>query len=459
MLAHVPGTEQGQGGEGRPPDGVELSRELTDKLVSFLAPLLKTLDQHLDVRLVRTFLRTIEAIVMFRHATYGLLLSELGGYILSPAQAPAGTKRLSHLIHSPKWVHGLIEDFLWQQAAARIAALEAMPSDVLAVWDESVWEKPESIKLEGLCAVRSSKAKRLTHIKPGYYNPPTGRPIFVPGMNWLGLLILGYTGTPTLAAMRWWTTRGERASDKRTQEARLLRQCAQAWGRRVLHIWDRGFAGAPWLSLAIAYRVRFVLRWPKHYKLVDPSGQQRKAWEITRGKRSWGQRQLWDGRRHCWRTIGVLAITVRHPDHPYPLSLVVSRPGPGQTPWYLLTREPVISTDDAWQVILAYARRWQIELTWRYTKSDLAMQSPRLHTWEDRLKLLLMASLAYAFLLLLLHPALDRLRRWLFRLACHRNGKRSQATLTPLYRLRSALSRLWLAYPPPSSRLLTLTPG
>lgn len=144
---------------------------------------------------------------------------------------------------------------------------------------------------------------------------------------------------------------------------------------------------------------------------------------------------------------------------PIPSPLSSGGLAPGQTPWYLLTREPVISTDDAWQVILAYARRWQIELTWHYTKSDLAMQSPRLHTWEDRLKLLLMASLAYAFLLLLLHPTLERLRHWLFRLACHRNGRRSQTTPTPLYRLRSALSCLWLAYPPPRSRLLTLTSG
>ena len=55
--------------------------------------------------------------------------------------------------------------------------------DVLALWDESVVEKSESIKLEGLCAVRSSKAARLKRIKPGFFNPPGGRPIFVPGMQ------------------------------------------------------------------------------------------------------------------------------------------------------------------------------------------------------------------------------------------------------------------------------------
>jgi hypothetical protein len=39
-------------------------------------------------------------------------------------------------------------------------------------------------------------------------------------------------------------------------------------------------------------------------------------------------------------------------------------------------------------------------------------------------------------------------RTWLLRYWCHRTGKWSQEALAPLYRLRSALSRLWLAYAP-----------
>jgi hypothetical protein len=52
----------------------------------------------------------------------------------------------------------------------------------------SEWEKPESLAPEDLCAVRSSKAKRLTPIKAGYYTP-RGRPIFVAGMHWLALRV------------------------------------------------------------------------------------------------------------------------------------------------------------------------------------------------------------------------------------------------------------------------------
>jgi hypothetical protein len=69
------------------------------------------------------------------------------------------------------------------QADERVAELSWGGQVALAIWDESVLEKPESICLEGLCAVRSSKAVRLKRIKPGFFNPPGGRPIFVPGYH------------------------------------------------------------------------------------------------------------------------------------------------------------------------------------------------------------------------------------------------------------------------------------
>jgi hypothetical protein len=66
------------------------------------------------------------------------------------------------------------------------------------VWDGSVLEKPKTLQNDDLCAVRSSKARRLKRIRPGFFNPPGGRPICVPGLHWLGLLVLGRTGTPSL---------------------------------------------------------------------------------------------------------------------------------------------------------------------------------------------------------------------------------------------------------------------
>ena len=91
MLRHGAGWEQGQ--------------ELANLLQSFIGPLEVWLDRQVDRRLVRTLFLALVAIVRLRHSRSGLLLSELGAHILSPAQAPTGTKRLSNLLRSPKWSH------------------------------------------------------------------------------------------------------------------------------------------------------------------------------------------------------------------------------------------------------------------------------------------------------------------------------------------------------------------
>ncbi|MBV9232258.1 MAG: transposase [Chloroflexi bacterium] len=428
-----------------------IAQDLGRDLARFLYPLLVTLDQRLDKRLVRTFLQTIAVIITFRDRMHGLWLSELGGHLLGPEHERAGTKRISNLLHSPNWRTSLIEDFLLQQATSRLQEISALGDEGLVIWDEGVLEKAESLKLEGLSAVRSSKARRLTRIKPGYYTPPRG-PIFVPGVNTLGLIVVGLherSGPPQLAVLRCWTGRGPLASKKREQEVRVLLSVAMQWGRGVIHIFDQGFAGSPWLGMCLQCLQRVVVRWAHNYQLIDEQGRTRKAWEIARGKRPWGRRQIWDARRRTWRMVGVLAFPVRHPDYPQvPLWLVVSRPGKGHKPWYLLTNEEVSTERQAWRVVFAYARRWQIEMTWRFGKSELGWEGPRLHKWEVRLKLLLMAALAYAFLLTRLGNEHLAVRCWLLRHYCHRTGQRARQTAMPLYRLRLAISRLWQEHPP-----------
>jgi hypothetical protein len=90
-------------------EGKQASRRLGERLGEFVEPLLRELDKALDKRLVRTFEKALQAVVKFRQSSHGLLLSELGGYITSPESAPAGTKRLSNLLRSPKWDAGIIE--------------------------------------------------------------------------------------------------------------------------------------------------------------------------------------------------------------------------------------------------------------------------------------------------------------------------------------------------------------
>ncbi len=442
MLKHTLSQAETQASQGK-------SAEIRGVLVQFLAPILVQLDKQLDMRLVNTLVDLVKVILIHRDRHQGLVMSELGGELLGEGHAPAGAKRISHLLHSKRWQAQQIEAELWHQADQRVEQLSTLGEDSLVIWDESEIEKPESLASEGLCPVRSSKAARLKRIKPGFYNPPGGRPIFVPGFHWLQLVVAGMQGAARLAHLHWWTSRGEHASDKRREEFLVLREVAKLWGRWVIHVFDQGFAGAPWLGLLLYFRVRFVLRWKKDFALIGPDGQTQSARRLVAWKRPVDHRMLWDAPHHCWRNVGILFYPVRHPDFPtFPHWLVVSRPGSGRKPWFLLTNEPVLSSEDAWRIIFLYARRWQIEMTLRFEKSELAFEAPRLLNWESRRKILLITSLVHAFLILLLAPRFKRLKDWLLDAWCHRNGKWSRETPTPLYRLRLALAQLWHAFPP-----------
>ena len=427
------------------------SEVISGMCYQFVKPLLKGMHERLDRRLVKTFIDLMLVIVILRNRHQGLLLSELGGQLLGGGRAPAGTKRIHNLMASGGWKAQDVEKYLWEKADDAVNEGLNPHDEVYVIWDESVIEKAESLKAEGLCAVRSSKARRLSRIKPGYYNPPTGRPVFVPGMNWLQILVTGMKGAPALAHTRFWTTRGEAKTTQREEEQQVLREVAKRWGNLVIHLWDRGFAGAPWLGIVMRYPVRFIVRWQKNFKLIAPDGRLLKAWECSRGKRSLDHRMIYDARRRCARKTGIVFLPVRVPDLPHlPLTLVVSRPGKGRIPWYLITNEPIRSIEDAWRTVLAYNRRWQVEISIRYSKSELALESPRLLSWERRAKLLAIAALVQAFLFSLLRDPLRPLASWLIDHWCHRTSKRNRSPAVPLYRLRLALSLLWLAFRPSS---------
>ena len=440
-------------------DDRPLAAEMRARLTQFVHPVMTRLAHKIDIRLVQTACDLVQVILTHRHRAVGLLLSELGGYLLGPAHAPAGTKRISNLIHAKNWSADDINAALWKQATERVQTLKEEGNAVLAVWDGSVWEKPESQASEDWCPVRSAKARRLARRRKGISLPLSGPPILVPGLHWDGLAVLGMDGAPTLAHLEWWTTGGEHATSQREVEQRLLSRCALAWGQHVLHVWDRGYAGSPWVQAAITAKLRFIVRWKKGNKLLDNWGEARPAWEIARGKRSQDYRMLRDPRSKALIKVGIVVVPVTLLDHPQPLTLVVARLGKGREPWYLLTNQEIGTLSDAWAIMLAYARRWQIEEVWRASKSELAFESPRVEDWEVRLKLLLLATLAYAFLLHLLDPSFDELRAYLLRNWCHRTGRRYQAVAAPLYRLRSALSRLWQAAPPPGDHQPVLNPG
>src|SRR5215472_7975635 len=104
--------------------GQRLSVQLSQQLLSFLSPLLDSLDGLIDKRLVRTLLDSVTAILVFRDRAKSLVLSELEALLARPSHAPSGTKRLSHVLRCLTSDASLIERFLWQQATASLETLE-----------------------------------------------------------------------------------------------------------------------------------------------------------------------------------------------------------------------------------------------------------------------------------------------------------------------------------------------
>jgi len=432
--------------QAREQEAQPLSQELAQLLEQYLAPLLLVLDQLLDKRLVRTFVQGCVAILRFRNSKQGLLLSELGaymdGYAGHSSSAPAGTKRLGNLLRSLKWSVLQIDRYLLEEADKEVNKLKQEGKRILCLWDGSVLEKPESSQLEGLCPVVSSKAKRLARTRKGLvFNLPPKKAITVTGMQWTAALIAGMAGIPKVAIMSWWTTKGDYGTQLRAAEEQVLRQCVRKWGALLLYIFDRGYASGPWLQLLERLKVRFVIRWKKGLCLFDAAGAEKKVWQIGQGKKYRAHQELRDSHSGQRMACDIWWAPVRHGAYASELHLVKVRVR--KKVWYLLTNEAVKTPEQAWQIVLAYRRRWQVEIAFRYGKCELAMESPRLWAFDNRLKLLALVTLVYTFLLSLLDPPHHELVQALLQVKCHRTGKRCQAVQAPLYRLRWAISRLW----------------
>src|SRR5262245_40866046 len=115
-----------------------LAHTLRAHLIQFLRPVAERLAAQIDIRLVQTALDLVQVILTHRHRALGLLLTELGGYLLSPAQAPAGAKRISNLLHAAEWSADYIGALLWQQSSEWVQALCKADEEAPLVWDGSV---------------------------------------------------------------------------------------------------------------------------------------------------------------------------------------------------------------------------------------------------------------------------------------------------------------------------------
>ena len=414
---------------------IELLKELDD----YSSALRVELDTLIDARLVRTFFNLLAIILLFRERRMGLLLSELGGYLCGHSRAPAGTKRISNLLRSKKWAAGFLDDHLIGRCTRRVHQLIAAGKRPLLLWDDSRIEKHESWHAEGLCSVWSSKAKRLTQMRPGYYRPPKER-ICVPGFKWTGVFLSALGSSPSVCQMSWWTTRGKHKEDPDNIIWRLLARCQQVLPKGLLHVFDRGYASEKMLRYLFLFHQDFLIRWKKNVYLMH-RGERLRIDKVSRKTKARFCRVIYDRERKKTRKISVAWTKVAHPEHPdNQLTLLIVRnikyPG---GPMYLMCSLGVQDAATAWEMVRTYAHRWEAEQGFRFFKSELAVESPRLWFWENRLKLLGIVTLVYDFLVQFLRMN----REWteiLLRRYCHRTGERYRTASIPLYRLRMAIS-------------------
>ena len=414
---------------------------LLQRIKIFLAPFTHYLTMQMDIRLVRTFHDAFVGILLHRDRANCLLLSELGGYISGFLHASSGTKRLSNLFRSEKWTEKAIEEVRVKRTKEQVSNWHKEGRRVLGFIDDSRLEKPESWFSEGLCAVYSSKAQRLTRIKPGYYRPPIKR-ICVPGYEWTALMIGGLSLIPMLGIMKWWTTRGTHKDSQDNVFYKLLKQIKSVFESNLTLVLDRGFANLPTLDKLFKCQQSFIIRWKSANKLTTTEGITKNTWRICFGKKGLDKRLFWDKERKRTHQLEIIYVPVYHSEHPdKPLNLIVVRQKTikRQQPMYLLTDLSVDSVGIAWEIFKSYIQRWDIEQAFRFNKSELGIQSLRLRDFDDKLKILTLVTLIYEFLLQLWRnwhtAAFAIINKW-----CHRTDKRLDKYRLPLYRLRLAIT-------------------
>ena len=147
--------------------------------------------------------------------------------------------------------------------------------------------------------------------------------------------------------MRREVREGRRKEEKREEEEKILKKLAKFWGKSVIHVFDRGYAGGPWLKSLVAYGMQFVIRWKKKHLFYNEKGEKLPLSQMGKGKRSWGHKLLWDFKKRAYIKTGVVAVPVWHEETEQPLWVVIVRQK--AEPWYLITDMPIETEEQAWE--------------------------------------------------------------------------------------------------------------
>ncbi len=193
------------------------------------------------------------------------------------------------------------------------------------------------------------------------------------------------------------------------------------------------------------FNQKFIIRWKSSHLLIGIDGILKNTYKHSLGKKATSTRWIWDKERKERRKASILYMPVQHPEFDdKQLYLVIVRDKKkGTSPIYFLTDVQIDTNGMAWSILKSYMKRWDVEQVFRFGKTGMGMESPRLWFWENRLKILMMVTLVMAFLLTLI-ALFRKFSRQIIDTWCPRTGNRQKNTFLPIYRLRLAITQLIL---------------
>ena len=404
-----------------------------------LAPFAQALTSECDVRLVRTAVTLLRFLCASQqHPLKVRAIADALACDLISCQA--WEKRIQNLLASPKWSHHLVQDSLWQQAHELVELAKFTKRDCLVLWDDSVWEKPETLCDPSLGSVRSLQAKRLNRIRPRYYTPPKGVTC-VPGLR-MSALIVATAKDARIAGCEFFNTREHPRGHAHQVRQQQLSQCVNAWGRQPIHVFDRGYAGWPWLQELLDARVRFTMRWNSAFH-IQAEGKVQPVYHSVSGRKR-QKLMVWDAHKRKKKARWVIWRQITHPSDSQqrPMWLVVCSDRK-RKPWYLLTNQPIESKEQARTAILQYSRRWEVEQQFWRLKHQMQLQTVQLRKPCKRLKLLNLVMLAQNMLMSLAFQkevVIQLLHDW-----CPRRGRRMRTQIKVAFeRIKTARTKLRL---------------
>lgn len=348
-----------------------LLKNFSAKLDRFLQPILQRSDKP-RCKFVR---QTLWGIL----ASGSLLVTEIARQIHQKSTALDYTaKRLCRELKMPTWgIHPMQELYL-----NTVSSL-IRPDTIIPI-DLSDLSKPRGRHFQYLAWVRDGDTGQ---IHPGYWCMEA-------------YAVTGSDTTPLI--LEPFSVEDPETPGQNLVILDALSRLKDAFGHHGIYTFDRGFDGGEILNHLLDKKMRFILRLRGDRHLLLENNMHAVAVDIAERMRHFKESLRWRPRTRRFQRHLIGYQAVRLPGRAEPLYLVVSLiPGSDGPPMMLLTNLQVNRFGDAERVLQGYGKRWKAEEGIRLLKQEVALEGFRIRSLQAIRRLVFLAMLAIAFLVLL----------------------------------------------------------